>query len=161
MDLVMPQKNGFEAAQQIRQNPAMNDVLIIALSASVFYEHRHRSMAAGCDLFIPKPIDTGELLKQMQNHLGLAWIYREGDLAGHDPDQEAAEQPLIPPPDEEIRILFDLAMKGDMVGLENRAAQIEQMGKKYRPFVRKLRQLVKDFEDEQILAMIQAYVEEN
>jgi len=161
LDLVMPVKNGFEAAQEIRQNPAMNDVVIFALSASVFNEHRRRSMTAGCDLFIPKPINTEELLKQLQAHLGLEWIYRDTGDTGHDQDGKSAEQPLVPPPREEIQILFDLAMKGDMVGLESRAAHLEQMGEEYQPFANKLRQLAKDFEDEQILSLVESFMEED
>ena len=159
MDLVMPMKNGFEAAAQIRQDSAMNDVVIIALSASVFSEHRRRSMTAGCDVFIPKPINTEELLKQMQTHLGLEWIYKDSHDAKSDWDDKVVKQPLIPPPLAEIQILFDLAMKGDMVGLESQAAHIEQMGEQYRPFAGKLRQLAKDFEDEQILVLVETYME--
>ena len=46
-----------------------------------------------------------------------------------------------------------------MVDLENRAAHLEQLGAEYRPFAHKLRQLAKDFEDEQILTMIETYME--
>jgi len=159
MDLVMPVKNGFEATQEIRQNPAMNDVVIIALSASVFNEHRRRSMTAGCDVFIPKPINTEELLKQIQIRLGLEWIYKDSDDTGDDWGEKLAEQPVVPPPLEEIQVLYDLAMKGDMVGLESRAAHLGQMGDEFRPFAGKLRQLAKDFEDEQILTMIESYME--
>lgn len=161
LDLVMPGKDDFETAQEIRQNPAMNDVVIIALSASVFNEHRRRSMAAGCDLFIPKPVNTEELLKQLQTHLGLQWIYQDADDTQHDGDKKFAKQPLAPPPPEEIQILFDLAMKGDMAGLENRAAHLEQMGEENRPFANQLRQLAKNFEDEQILTLVESYMEED
>lgn len=159
MDLVMPVKNGFEATQEIRQDLAMDDVVIIALSASVFNEHRRRSMTAGCDLFIPKPIDTEELLKQIQTRLGLEWIYRNEDDTGGDWDEELVQQPMVAPPLEEIQVLFDLAMKGDMVGLECRTHHLERMGENYRSFADKLRRLAKDFEDEQILTMIEAYME--
>jgi CheY-like chemotaxis protein len=64
MDLVMPAMDGFEAAQQIRSAGETSHIPIIALSASVLPEHRHRAIDAGCDDFETKPVDfPGLLLK--------------------------------------------------------------------------------------------------
>ena len=70
MDLVLPEIDGFEAAQQLRGASATNHIPIIALSASVLPEHRHRAIDAGCDDFETKPVDFARLLGQIEQLLG-------------------------------------------------------------------------------------------
>jgi signal transduction histidine kinase len=65
----------------------------------------------------------------------------------------------IPAPLDKISLLFDLAMVGDMQGIEEQAAQIEQLSERYGPFADKLRKLARDFEDEKILALVEQYME--
>ncbi|MBE9562075.1 MAG: response regulator, partial [Proteobacteria bacterium] len=57
MDLVMPVMGGIEATLEIRQLEKLKDVVIIAASASAFEHDRQKSLDAGCDDFITKPIE--------------------------------------------------------------------------------------------------------
>lgn len=60
MDIRMPLMDGYEAAQIIKQkNPA---IPIIAQTAYALKGEREKSIAAGCDGYISKPIDSRELL---------------------------------------------------------------------------------------------------
>ncbi len=160
MDPVMPEKDGFTAVREIRQHPALKNVLIIALSASVFDEHRQQSIEAGCNTFLPKPVDTQQLLQQLRAHLDLEWIYQEVENTAAAPDKPAPAQ-VTPPPPDEIEILFDLAMKGSMAELEDRAAHLEQLGAPFQPFADKLRNLARNFEDEQILSLVESFRKAN
>jgi two-component system cell cycle response regulator DivK len=72
MDLVMPAMDGFEAAQQIRSAGETSHIPIIALSASVLPEHRHRAIDAGCDDFETKPVDFPGLLLKIEQLLNAA-----------------------------------------------------------------------------------------
>ena len=65
MDLVLPQMDGFEASRQLRADGATAHIPIIALSASVLPEHRHRAIDAGCDDFETKPVDFARLLEKI------------------------------------------------------------------------------------------------
>ena len=65
MDLVLPQMDGFEASRQLRAGAATAHIPIIALSASVLPEHRHRAIDAGCDDFETKPVDFARLLEKI------------------------------------------------------------------------------------------------
>jgi len=76
-DLIMPVKTGFEAVAEIRQIPTVKNIPIIAVSASVFTDDQNKSQIAGCDAFIPKPVDERKLLALLQTHLQLAWVYDE------------------------------------------------------------------------------------
>jgi two-component system cell cycle response regulator DivK len=69
MDLVMPEMDGFEAAQQLRGASDTRHIPIIALSASVLPEHRHRAIDAGCDDFETKPVDFPGLLAKIEQLL--------------------------------------------------------------------------------------------
>ena len=62
MDIRMPEMDGYEATRQIRK--FNKNVVIIAQTAFIMADNRKQAMAAGCDEFIPKPIDLN-LLKGM------------------------------------------------------------------------------------------------
>jgi len=67
MDIRMPQMNGLEATQRIRQfNP---DVIIIAQTAYGFTSDRGMALEAGCNDYISKPIDKNGLFSLIKKHL--------------------------------------------------------------------------------------------
>ncbi|CAN2039524.1 two-component system, sensor histidine kinase and response regulator [Candidatus Magnetomoraceae bacterium gMMP-15] len=70
-----------------------------------------------------------------------------------------AEVPLIPPPSEEMTILYDIAMSGNMREVKKYAAHLEQLDKAYLPFACKLFELARNFQDEQILTLVEEYME--
>jgi CheY-like chemotaxis protein len=62
MDIQMPEVDGFEATQTIRERETNNQrIPIIAVTASAMSGDRERCLAAGMDGFVSKPIDMGEL----------------------------------------------------------------------------------------------------
>ncbi len=61
MDLRMPLVDGFEAMRLIRAHEGLGAVPIIAVTAHDAASFRDRAEAAGCDLFISKPIDFTRL----------------------------------------------------------------------------------------------------
>ena len=69
MDLHMPIMNGYEATAEIRKYPRHAQLPIIALSASVTDDDKQRSLAAGMNDFIAKPININELLSTLQHYL--------------------------------------------------------------------------------------------
>ncbi|MCL1475185.1 hybrid sensor histidine kinase/response regulator [Argonema antarcticum] len=164
IDLVMPMMDGFEATRRIRKLPELKDIIVIATSASVLSTEQQGSLDAGCNDFLPKPIRAGELLESLSHHLGLEWIYEESEVTSTDfsvqtTDCQIQEGEIIPPPGEELTILFDLAMSGDMGGILERADQLQQLAPQYVPFANRLSQLAKDFEEEKILELVQQYKE--
>jgi PAS domain S-box-containing protein len=66
MDIQMPGLNGYEATRQIRQ--FNKDVVIIAQTAFGLSGNREKAMAAGCNDYIAKPINKGELLALIQKY---------------------------------------------------------------------------------------------
>jgi len=67
MDLKLPEMNGYEATKRIR---AFNkNILIIAQSAFALTGDRDKALEAGCNEYIPKPIDTNELFALLRKHI--------------------------------------------------------------------------------------------
>ncbi|MEN8218004.1 MAG: ATP-binding protein [Pseudomonadota bacterium] len=75
VDLIMPKMDGFELIRQLRQSPVLKEKIIIASSGSVYDADKKRSLAVGSNAFLPKPISTETLFKQLQHHLNLTWVY--------------------------------------------------------------------------------------
>ena len=153
MDLVMPEMDGFEATQKLRQIPEVNEVVVIALSASVFEENQIKSREAGCDDFLPKPIQMGSLLEKLQTHLSLDWVY-EGEAK-----TEAQSERIVAPPREELAVLFDAVQKGRIMAIREHVAQIEQLGPPYSQFATELRRLTQSFQMKRLSEFLQGYFE--
>jgi two-component system cell cycle response regulator DivK len=69
MDINMPEMDGLAATMQLRQNPALSHVPIIALTANLMRNVLNQALEAGCDGFIAKPITVDDLPKQIMSHL--------------------------------------------------------------------------------------------
>jgi predicted ATPase/signal transduction histidine kinase/DNA-binding NarL/FixJ family response regulator/tRNA A-37 threonylcarbamoyl transferase component Bud32 len=162
IDLVMPVMDGFEAVRQIRKLPEFKHTIAIGTSASVYEAEKQESLTAGCNAFIPKPIRVEELLDCLQVHLGLEWSYEglENRLTDSEVSQDRLKiepEEIIAPPTEEIALLFDLAMMGDLGGIQKEAEKLGKMDVKYLPFANQLNQLAKEFEEAKILELVQKY----
>ncbi|PZV13907.1 MAG: hybrid sensor histidine kinase/response regulator [Leptolyngbya sp.] len=152
-DLVMPDVDGFELIDRMRESETFKDLIIVVSSASVFEADQYRSIEAGGNDFLPKPVLAAELLQKLQKHLHLEWIYEEQQLAI---DSDVNDAELTAPPPAELETLHKLAMKGNFKGIMKQVALLEQADQKYSPFAKKLHQLAKGFQDEEILAFIRS-----
>jgi signal transduction histidine kinase/DNA-binding response OmpR family regulator len=71
LDIGLPGLNGFQVAQQLRDQPPTNDVLLIAISGYGQAEDLHRSRHAGFNHHLIKPINIHELLKLLAQPAGM------------------------------------------------------------------------------------------
>lgn len=65
MDMGLPVLSGWQATQRIKDQPTTRGIPIIALTAYALDEDRHKSLAAGCDDYEPKPINFERLKQKM------------------------------------------------------------------------------------------------
>ncbi|WP_062287130.1 ATP-binding protein [Nostoc piscinale] len=150
-DLLMPELDGFELIHHIRQSEAFKHIIIIVSSASVFESDQHRSIEAGGNDFLPKPVQAIALFQKLRQFLNLEWLYEEQSPE----NQSLAHQfEFILPPQTEIETLYELVMKGNFKGIIKQAALISQIDSKYLPFAKRLQQLAQEFQDQEILALI-------
>jgi two-component system cell cycle response regulator DivK len=69
MDINLPDIDGYTLTSQIRQMGKLEGVPILALTANVMKGDRERSLEAGCDGYIQKPIDVDTLPQQIDLYL--------------------------------------------------------------------------------------------
>ena len=160
MDLVMPVMSGFEAVQHLRANPQTAVIPIIAVSASVLEGEQRESLSVGCDDFLPKPIDGAELLTLLQKHLDLTWTYEEAILSPSSLQviesqvEETAVHFQAPPP----AILQKLYQQTEIGHMRRVQEMAQAMEADYPVFAHRIQQLVEQFDDDEIIALIEAYL---
>ncbi|MBE9052638.1 PAS domain S-box protein [Nostocales cyanobacterium LEGE 11386] len=153
-DLLMPKIDGFNLIKRIRESEAFKKIVIIVSSASVFETDQHRSLEVGGDEFLPKPIQATDLLQKLQKYLHLEWLYEEEKTVNQ---QQPEIADLVAPSIAEREILYELAMKGNFKGIIKQAALIAKVDKKYIPFAQQLHQLAQEFQDQEILTLLESY----
>jgi two-component system cell cycle response regulator DivK len=65
IDINLPEIDGYEITTRLRQMEGLNNIPIVALTANVLKGDRERSLDAGCDGYIQKPIDVDLLPAQI------------------------------------------------------------------------------------------------
>ena len=69
MDINLPEMDGYKLTANIRAFPNMKSVPIIAITANVLKGDRERSLEAGCDGYIQKPIDIDTITDQIERFM--------------------------------------------------------------------------------------------
>jgi len=69
MDIQLPDINGLEATQRIRNSEEAKDVPIIALTSYAMTGDREKSIAAGCTGYIEKPINPQTIMEEIEAYL--------------------------------------------------------------------------------------------
>ena len=166
-DLSMPIMDGHEMISQLRQSSLISpNVIVIVSSARVFESDRQKSLEAGANDFLPKPVQKELLLQSLEKHLQLEWTYEA------DPDPEkislrATEKvvapglttaEIVPPAPAEVEMLYDLSRKGLVNNLLEEIDRIEALDPQFKPFTQSLRDLAKGFKLRQIKSFIEQFL---
>ena len=69
MDVQLPGIDGLELTRRLKSDPSTQDITILALTAYVMKGDKEKILAAGCDGYISKPIDTRTLAQLVAEHL--------------------------------------------------------------------------------------------
>lgn len=67
MDLQLPEINGLEATQRIRSYDNLRDVPIVAVTSYAMPGDRQKALAAGCNGYIEKPINTDTIVAEIDS----------------------------------------------------------------------------------------------
>lgn len=69
MDINLPGMDGYAAATRIKSIDKLRSVPVVALTANVLHGDRERTLAAGCDGYLQKPIDIDTLIERVEEFL--------------------------------------------------------------------------------------------
>ncbi len=94
MDMQMPVMNGIEATRLLRAHRVLTP--IIALTANAMQKHRDQFFEAGCNGFVAKPIDTGQLRRSVMD------VLQVGSGMAHSPAPPEPEEEV----DDELMSIF-------------------------------------------------------
>ena len=163
-DLVMPKMDGFQLVRCLRESPEFKDIIVIVSSASVFETDQYNSLDAGADAFLPKPVQVSDLFGLLERLLGISWLYGDSVEFPHPTTKAIKENialsppvTIIPPPPEQIDILYDLIMKGNLKGIIKQAENLKALDANFIPFADRLYEFAKKFQEKQLKSFINQY----
>jgi len=143
VDLKMPEVDGFAVISQLRGQKAFKNLVIVASSASVFPEDGDKSVQAGADVFLQKPVDAGKLLALLGNLLRLEYQFSRPPEFLPEP---AGRTPFVSPPVEALEQLYQAARIGDIGELRRQLPEIAQMYPDSQSFIFYLQDLTDNFQ---------------
>ena len=155
MDIVMHEMDGLEATRQMRRLPLLQQVSIIAISASVLESDAKQCLAAGMNAFLPKPVDFNRLLPQIAELLQLKWRYELQQSALSQPEESEL---LIALPEKEMKTLHHLARMGKMQDIVSQANRIAELDERYRAFANQLRTLASAYQSKAVLRLVERHM---
>lgn len=69
MDINLPEMDGYEVTAHLKKLDTLAHIPIVAMTANVMKGDREKTQNAGCDGYIPKPIDVDRLPEQINQFL--------------------------------------------------------------------------------------------
>jgi two-component system cell cycle response regulator DivK len=69
MDIQLPIMDGYTATKQIKADPALRSIPIIAVTSYALRSEEKKARAAGCEDYVTKPFSPRQLLAKIRQHL--------------------------------------------------------------------------------------------
>src|SRR5258708_8372232 len=88
-DIQLPGMDGLEMTRRLKADPNTNGIVVLALTAFAMKGDEQKAFEAGCDGYIPKPIDTRSFPAPIRQYLSTTTT---------SPPQPPAPTPPPPPP---------------------------------------------------------------
>ncbi len=124
LDLIMPEMNGWEVTQRLRQESRFERLPVVMVSASTLATDESSCYQAGASSFLAKPLNFKQLLQVIEQNLELEWITGDGiarSLIQQSSMQNSPDTALVIPPSQELTEVLDLVMQGDIRSTISRA----------------------------------------
>jgi signal transduction histidine kinase/ActR/RegA family two-component response regulator len=151
-DIAMPVMDGYEFTHLVRQFHSQ-EIPIIASSASVSASDQGRAIAAGCNDFLPKPLDLEVLFIKLHKFLKLEWVCEQASTP--QPGEECSPQELVIPPVEVLGKLQRAARIGDFDVVEQEARRIQGLATEYVPFAKRVLELAQEFDERALVELLE------
>ncbi|MEY3866175.1 MAG: hypothetical protein RLZZ338_66 [Cyanobacteriota bacterium] len=170
-DLVMPVLDGFEMIRRIRAQKKYDDVVILVTSSSAFALDKTKSFEMGCNDCISKPLSLDLILQKIQEYLNITWTFADettdsylSKTLGDNYHETNTGSAIVPSPEKfetpsssEMKLLYDLIMKGNLKGIVKEAEYLEMTDLRLVPFANHLKFLAKGFQEKALKEFIMKY----
>ena len=134
----MPLVDGYALIQEVRRDHAISSIPIIVLSASAFESDKQKSLEAGVDWFLSKPIDIEQLFTALGELLHIEW-----DVAS---DAAPITSLMILPELDKLQSLRQAAKIGDIVALEEQTNALMILDIRYVQFGKHVQEMLLTFQ---------------
>jgi signal transduction histidine kinase/DNA-binding NarL/FixJ family response regulator len=158
-DIAMPVLGGYEMMQALREqeDSDLSQIPVIVSSASAFESDKDKSFESGANAFLPKPIQAESLITSLQSLLNLEWIYEAEQGVSNASGQASDAADLVPPPQEDLEVLYSLSRRGLMNDLVKQAEQMQSQHPASTAFLQHLAQMAKGFKLKQIRGFLEQH----
>lgn len=150
LDLLMPVMNGREMVTKIRQQPKLQDVLVLMVSANS--QSMPNPEQIDCHALLSKPVDWEKLLELLTIHLELEW--KSSKIAS---TTTADSQIENAPPQSELVELLKLAQHGDIETIKQKINSLAASNTQYVSFARQVHQLASSFQQNKLVDFIENF----
>lgn len=166
-DILMPVTDGLRLIQNLRSSPALKNVTIIVSSANVYNTDIQKSLDAGGNDFLAKPIQAFDLLEKLQQHLNLQWIYDQQDenktadictLEIEKHNLSFQECKIVAPPEDVLYKLYRLALQGRIQSIKKELDLLTKNNQEFILFSKMIYQLSQEFQIEKIQEFIHEFI---
>jgi len=157
-DIMMPIMNGYELLERIRSSESLKDIVAIASSATIFEGYRQDALDIGADIFLPKPIQTEQLLKILEQYLKLEWVYEEQAKVSVEVADAIETDGVIAPSQEVLQQLLTLVEDGDIQSVVETVEELQKSQAISSAFAQEILQLAKNFQLQRLHTFIEDYL---
>lgn len=122
MDIRLQGIDGLTTTQRLHQIPGLENLRVMAISASTFPDNIEEAHAAGCVEYLQKPVDFIQIYQMLAKYLPLSWVYASKTEAANVSCAEmeadvSAEAKALGFSSEQTQRLCDMVDEGDVTGL--------------------------------------------
>jgi two-component system cell cycle response regulator DivK len=72
LDIQLPKMDGYAVARELRRNPVLADTPVVAVTSYAMPGDREKTIAAGCNGYIEKPINPDTFVAEIERYLNVA-----------------------------------------------------------------------------------------
>jgi CHASE2 domain-containing sensor protein/nitrogen-specific signal transduction histidine kinase/FixJ family two-component response regulator len=144
-----------ELLQSLREDTQLQNLLVFACSASVFQRDRQHSLDLGANDFLPQPIQISDIVKLLEHHLQVDWIY-ETTQSQPDPSSPRLESISATPDMMMLEQLYHLAMMGDLEAIADSLARLQKTDSRFETFASQLQVHIDGFQTKKIRELLQS-----
>lgn len=171
-DIAMPEMDGLTFIRALRAEPLFEHTSIFAMPATLSKVDREQSLAAGCDIFLPKPIDFNALLSELEQQLQLVWIYdtpQEVEPVHISSSSSTSSSTIAPaasplpeawtiPSAAELRPIYHEARGGFVNEIQVLATELKAANPDYTAFADRIISLTRLFQIEALIALLEPHL---